>query len=115
MPDEIEEKPWSEFGSRVWPDPKTQYSRQGRNGNAARWLPHAIDATLQLATRAIDAHDMLAHWRKENAKPDAKQAKEKPTKKTSRRKRLSSLKGLGYYRAREGAYAVSGVSGHVDD
>ena len=50
------------------------------------WLKYAIDATLQLAEKAMEAHDQLIEWRDQNAKLDAKQAKRKPAKKSSRRK-----------------------------
>ena len=29
LPDQIEEKPWSVYGSEAWPDPNTQYWRRG--------------------------------------------------------------------------------------
>ena len=32
LPDQITEKPWSEYGSKAWPDPNTQYWRQRHDG-----------------------------------------------------------------------------------
>lgn len=50
-------------------------------------LDGAIAVTKQLAEVARDAHKQLAAWRKENAMLDAKQAKKKPAKRKTAKKR----------------------------